>query len=150
VLLVTVDQFRFDYLTRFAHEHDSGLARLRRDGASFINAHLEHYPTVRAPGHATLASGATPATSGIIGNDWFDRDAGKTVTSVSDEQVKQDGGTAATSASPHRLLVTTTADELKLTRGRGAKEIPRNHRHLVEGSLGDPARGSLGGRGFLV
>lgn len=126
VLLITVDQFRFDYLTRFAHEHDSGLARLLREGASFIDAHLEHYPTVTAPGHATLASGAMPATSGIIGNDWFDREVGKTVASVSDEQAKQVGGTAAASASPHRLLVTTIADELKLTaRGRGAKEIPR-------------------------
>lgn len=88
VLLVTVDQFRPDYLTRFAHEYDGGLARLIRDGATFVNTHLEHYPTVTAPGHTALGSGAMPATSGIIGDDWFDRDIGKSVTSVSDEQVK--------------------------------------------------------------
>jgi Type I phosphodiesterase / nucleotide pyrophosphatase len=126
VLLVTVDQFRFDYLTRFADEYDGGLARMTRDGANFVDAHLEHYPTVTAPGHTALASGAMPATSGIIGNDWFDREAGKNVTSVSDEQVKQVGGIPATSASPHRLQVTTIADELKLAaRARGAKELPR-------------------------
>jgi arylsulfatase A-like enzyme len=126
VLLVTVDQFRFDYLTRFADGYTSGLARLVREGASFVNAHLEHYPTVTAPGHTALGSGAMPATSGIIGNDWFDREAGKNVTSVSDEQVKPVGGAATTSASPHRLQVTTVADELKLAaRARGAKDLPR-------------------------
>lgn len=126
VLLITVDQFRYDYLTRFAERYRGGLARLLREGAVFSNAHLEHYPTVTAPGHAALGSGAMPSTSGIIGNDWFDRDAGKNVTSVSDEQVTQIGGTAAASASPHRLLVTTVADELKLAaRARGATDLPR-------------------------
>jgi hypothetical protein len=128
VLLVTVDQFRFDYLTRFGDGYTSGLARLLREGASFENAHLEHYPTVTAPGHTALGTGAMPAASGIIGNDWFDRAAHKSVTSVSDEQVKQIGGAATTtiSASPRRLEVTTVADELKrATRDRRAKERPR-------------------------
>ena len=126
VLFLTVDQFRFDYLTRFASAYESGLARLVRDGAVFLNAQLEHYPTVTAPGHVAFGSGAMPSTSGIIGNDWFDRDSGKSVTSVSDEHVKQLGGSSATSASPHRLQVTTIADELKLAaHARGATAIPR-------------------------
>ena len=126
VLLITVDQFRFDYLTRFADTYNGGLARLLRDGANFVDAHLEHYPTVTAPGHAALGTGAMPATSGIIGNDWFDRETGKNVTSVSDGQVQQLGGAATVSASPHRLQVTTVADELKLAaRARGAQDLPR-------------------------
>jgi predicted AlkP superfamily pyrophosphatase or phosphodiesterase len=126
VLLITVDQFRYDYLPRFADQYSGGLARLLREGAVFTNAHLEHYPTVTAPGHTALGSGAMPSTSGIIGNDWFDRDAGKNVSSVSDEQVTQIGGTAAASASPHRLQVTTVSDELKLAaRARGAADLPR-------------------------
>jgi len=36
--------------------------------------------------------GRNPATSGIVGNDWFDRDVGTNVTSVSDAQVRQLGG----------------------------------------------------------
>jgi hypothetical protein len=126
VVLLTVDQFRFDYLTRFGDSYNSGLGRLMRDGAVFLNAHLEHYPTVTAPGHAAFGSGAMPSTSGIIGNDWFDRDTGKSVTSVFDAQVKQLGGSSPTSASPHRLQVTTIADELKLAaRARGAADLPR-------------------------
>ena len=64
VLFLTVDQFRFDYLTRFASAYESGLARLVRDGAVFLNAQLEHYPTVTAPGHVAFGSGAMPSTSG--------------------------------------------------------------------------------------
>ncbi|MEJ7708677.1 MAG: alkaline phosphatase family protein [Pyrinomonadaceae bacterium] len=36
----------------------------------------------------TLMTGTWPAQNGIIGNDWFDRDAGKIVTSVSDDGAK--------------------------------------------------------------
>src|SRR5687767_5996492 len=84
VLLIAVDQFRYDYLTRFRAESTGGIKRLLTDGAVFTNANLEHYPTVTAVGHATMLSGATPAVSGIIGNDWFDRQSGTVVTSVSD------------------------------------------------------------------
>lgn len=126
VLLLTVDQFRADYLSRFAAEYDGGLARLNQSGAVFLNAHLEHYPTVTAVGHATFGSGALPSTSGIIGNDWFDRATGKSVTSVVDDQVKPLGGSSTRGASPHRLLVSTIADEIKLAaRSGGASAAPR-------------------------
>src|SRR5882672_631743 len=87
VLLVAVDQFRFDYLTRFRQEYTEGFKRLLTDGAVFTNANLEHYPTVTAIGHSTMLSGATPSVSGIIGNDWFDRATNTIVTSVSDPTV---------------------------------------------------------------
>jgi hypothetical protein len=127
VLLVAVDQFRYDYLTRFRSGYTEGLARLLAEGAVFTDANLEHYPTVTAVGHATMLSGATPAVSGIIGNDWFDRDTGATVTSVSDPTVKPVGSPTGSPASPRRLLVSTLGDELKLASGlpRGASDAPR-------------------------
>ena len=79
VLLIAVDQFRYDYLTRFRSEYTDGFKRLLTEGAVFTNANLEHYPTVTAVGHATMLTGATPSVSGIIGNDWFDRETGATV-----------------------------------------------------------------------
>ena len=42
VLLIAVDQFRYDYLTRFRDEYKGGLDRLLRTGANFVNANLEH------------------------------------------------------------------------------------------------------------
>ena len=126
VLLIAVDQLRYDYLTRFRSEFTGGFRRLLDQGAVFTDANLEHYPTVTAVGHSTMLSGATPSVSGIIGNDWFDRDLGRSVQSVTDDAV-QPVGAGAGAASPRRLLVTTIGDELKLTSGapRGSPSAPR-------------------------
>lgn len=127
VLLIAVDQFRYDYLTRFRTEYTDGIKRLLTAGAVFTNANLEHYPTVTAVGHSTMLSGATPSVSGIIGNDWFDRETGAMVTSVSDATVKPLGSSADLAASPRRLLVSTLGDELKMASGlpKGAVDAPR-------------------------
>jgi hypothetical protein len=127
VLLIAVDQFRYDYLTRFRSEYSDGIKRLLTDGAVFTNANLEHYPTVTAVGHATMLTGATPSVSGIIGNDWFDRETGKTVQSVTDLTVKPVGSPTASAASPRRLLVSTVGDELKMAspHPKGSAGAPR-------------------------
>src|SRR5688572_21408067 len=127
VLLITVDQFRYDYLTRFRADYTDGIKRLLTEGAVFTNANLEHYPTVTAVGHATMLSGATPSVSGIIGNDWFDRETGRTVTSVSDPTVTPLGSATGAAASPRRLLVSTLGDELKMASRlpKGAPNAPR-------------------------
>ena len=122
LLLVAVDQFRYDYLTRFRGDFKGGFDRLLREGASFTNAHLEHYPTVTAVGHSTMLSGAPPSLSGIIGNDWYDRQTHQNITSVADPATKVVGGPAGAGSSPHRLLVSTLADELKLA-GRPSRAI---------------------------
>lgn len=118
VVLVAVDQFRPDYLTRFRSEYTGGLARLLNEGATFADARLEHYPTVTAIGHSTMLTGALPAVSGIIGNDWYDRAEGRSVTSVSDPGTTLIGA-EGTGSSPHRLQVSTVGDELKVAAPRG-------------------------------
>ncbi|WP_162179852.1 alkaline phosphatase family protein [Bryobacter aggregatus] len=121
VLMIAVDQFRYDYLTRFRSEYKGGLDRLLRNGANHVNANLEHYPTVTAIGHSTMMSGATPQTSGIVGNEWWDRDARKEVTSVSDETTQLLGGTPGAGSSPRRLMVSTVGDEMK----RSGRDKPK-------------------------
>jgi hypothetical protein len=121
VLAIVVDQFRYDYLTRFRPDYNGGLARMMEQGAVFTNARFEHVPTVTAVGHSTFLTGATPALSGIIGNEWYDRAAGKRVSSVSDDATKLLGGEGAGS-SPRRLLQSTIGDELKLS-GKGGKVV---------------------------
>lgn len=125
VLLIVVDQFRYDYLERFGDLFvENGLKRLLRDGASWIEAHYDHTPTYTAPGHATLMTGAWPAETGIIANEWLDRDAGKKVTSVSDETAILLGGEAGEgAASPRRLMASTLCDELRLTTQGRSKVI---------------------------
>ena len=123
VVIVVVDQFRADYLSRFRADYKGGIDRMLREGANFTNARYEHAPTVTAVGHSVISTGAMPAVSGIIGNAWVDRgDNSKQVTAVCDLGYKVVG--AATPkpgarcvdqdpASPRRLLVSTIGDEMR-------------------------------------
>ena len=122
VVGIIIDQFRYDYLTRFRSEYHGGLDQLMTRGADFTNAFYAQVPTVTAVGHSIFMSGAMPAVSGIVSNSWYDREEGKVVTSVCDWNVKTIGGhqeekgakcTDADPASPKRLLVTTLGDELR-------------------------------------
>lgn len=122
LLVVVIDQFRYDFLPRFDSEYTGGLRRLLDGGAVFTNAYLEHYPTVTAVGHSTVLSGAIPSVSGIIGNDWFDRETGRNVSSVEDHGTQLLGGDGIGS-SPHRLLVSTVGDEMKRTRSADTRVI---------------------------
>jgi predicted AlkP superfamily pyrophosphatase or phosphodiesterase len=112
VLAIVVDQFRYDYLTRFRGGYNGGLEQLLTKGAVYTNARYIHFPTVTAVGHSTFLSGAQPAVSGIIANEWYDRELKKNVSSVSDPQETLLGATGEAS-SPRRLLVSTVGDELR-------------------------------------
>jgi predicted AlkP superfamily pyrophosphatase or phosphodiesterase len=123
LLVVVVDQFRYDYLLRFRADYHGGIARLLENGAVFADARYPQFPTVTAVGHSTILSGATPSISGIVGNEWWDRESDESVSSVSDKSTALLGGTPATKgSSPHRLLVSTIGDELKMA-GRHSKVI---------------------------
>jgi predicted AlkP superfamily pyrophosphatase or phosphodiesterase len=122
VVAIIIDQFRYDYLTRFRADYHGGLDQLLLNGANFTNAFYAQVPTVTAVGHSIFLSGAMPSVSGIVGNAWYDHEEAKLVTSVCDWSVQIVGGnqprrgpkcTDADPASPKRLLVTTIGDELR-------------------------------------
>jgi predicted AlkP superfamily pyrophosphatase or phosphodiesterase len=125
VLLIAVDQFRHDYLERFGDLFGkNGFKRLLRDGAVWEQANYDHVPTYTAPGHATMMTGAYPAETGIIGNEWIERETAKRITSVSDTTVKALGGNAnEPAASPRRLMTSTVGDELRLATNDRSKVI---------------------------
>jgi arylsulfatase A-like enzyme len=114
VVAIIIDQFRYDYMTRFDASYQYGLRRLHDAGAFFTDAHQAHYPTVTAVGHAAFLTGSIPAIDGIVGNEWFDRETGKMVTSVSDDATKLVGGNGGTGSSPKRLVGSTLGDEIKI------------------------------------
>ncbi|HEX8920057.1 MAG TPA: alkaline phosphatase family protein [Pyrinomonadaceae bacterium] len=125
VLLIVVDQFRYDYLERFGDLFvPNGLKRLMNSGASWTQANYDHMPTYTAPGHATLMTGAWPAETGIVGNDWPDRDSGRFVTSVTDTTAVLLGGAEGeVASSPRRLMASTVGDELRLQTNDRSKVI---------------------------
>jgi len=123
--VIVVDQFRYDYLTRFQQLFaPGGFKRLMRDGAHWTNAHYPYIPTKTAPGHTAIMTGAPPSVSGIAGNEWIERETGRKVTSVGDSTAKLlGGGPREVANSPRRLLASTVGDELRRATNSRSKVI---------------------------
>jgi arylsulfatase A-like enzyme len=128
VVIIAVDQLRYDYLVRFRSLLNGGLAHLLDSGAVFTDAHQNHSMTATAPGHATLSTGLEPARSGIVGNNWYDRQQNVEVYS---------GGPAA-GRSPALLQGTAIGDWMKVA-------DPRSK--VFTASIKDRAAIMLGGHG---
>ena len=112
ILVVSVDQMRFDFLERFAPLYRSGLKTLLERGAVFTNAKYRHAATETGPGHAILLTGSDPRHSGIVANDWWDPYWGR-VVNVVDDPVQTPIGGSGRAASPANLLTFTVGDVLK-------------------------------------
>lgn len=124
VVGIIVDQMRYDYLTRFNSKYgNGGFKRLINDGFSLENAHFNYIPTYTAVGHSSVYTGTTPSEHGIIGNNWYDKYAKKSIYCVDDGDYKSVGASDGGRKSPKRLLTTTIADELKMTQMRRGKVI---------------------------
>ncbi len=108
VVLLTVDQMRADYLDRFAHQLNGGLARLVSGGARFTDAHHDHAVTETAPGHASLLSGRFPRSTGILSN----------AVGVGDDTSPLLDGVEGEGASPHRFRGTTLVDWIRAADSR--------------------------------
>lgn len=156
VVVITVDQFRADYLARFReHFAPGGLRRLLEQGVQFVDCRYRHAVTKTAAGHAVVLTGVHANLHGIINNAWIDRDTLRKVNCVDDSGVqilgraedrgaaRRPGTTAAIGASPRRLLASTVGDELKLTRGGRSKVIGLSSKDrsaiLLAGKLADAA-----------
>ena len=140
VVAIVIDQFRYDYLEHYRAEFRGGLRRMLSWGAVFSNANYIAFPTVTSVGHSTFLSGAMPSVSGIVGNDWYDREEHRQVPSVSDRGVAMLGA-AGEGASPHRLLVSTVGDELKMAGGSHVIAVSLKDRSaiLMAGHAADAA-----------
>ncbi len=57
-----------------------------QQGVVYTNAHYQHANTETIVGDATLATGAFPSEHGMIGNVWFDREAGGLAYNVEDSK----------------------------------------------------------------
>ncbi|MCW5516748.1 alkaline phosphatase PafA [Muriicola sp. Z0-33] len=122
VVGIVVDQMRYDYLTRFwNHYGEGGFKRLVNEGFNCKNNHFNYAPTSTGPGHASVYTGATPSTHGIIGNGWYDKENNASAYCAGDDTQTSVGTLSnAGKMSPHRMMVTTMTDQLRLhTQMRG-------------------------------
>ena len=112
ILLVVIDQLRYDYLTRFEDLYTGGFRTLLERGALFTEARYRHGMNVTAVGHATIVTGRHPSHHGVVGNSWYDSALERDVTATWDPDYEPVGGPGV-KASPRRLLAPTIGDRLK-------------------------------------
>lgn len=138
IVVISIDQLRYDYLTRFsdlflpafdAEGNVGGFRLLMERGAVMANAHYSHLPMFTGPGHATILTGATPSDSGIIGNDWL-TSTGQSINCVGDPTVEivgsgrpQPAGRRRGSYSPRNLQAETVGDALRLSNNLQSKVV---------------------------
>ena len=109
VVLLVIDQLpQWSFIEKRPHL-TGGFDRLLREGEWFTGQHPSA-ATLTAPGHALLGTGEPTATSGIVGNEWWDRGAGRMIKSI--EGV--DGTIGA-----HHLRVPALGDALAIAKTGG-------------------------------
>src|SRR3954451_16152467 len=132
VVLLSIDQFRADYLARFSDLYlpaegkggVGGFRYLMERGAYHTDAHHDHYPLFTGPGHSIHLTGAPPYKTGIVGNEWFDRELDKVRYCVEDTRSPLVGAKdpdGKRGISPATLRTSTVGDELKMATGGQAK-----------------------------
>lgn len=122
MVLLVFDQMRGDYLSRWGTLFgEGGFRRLCEDGAWFTNAHYPYAITMTAAGHSSIATGSSPDTHGIVGNEWWDKERAKGTTAVdSDRWILRTWSTQpvpmqepGSAGSPEKQEAATIGDVLK-------------------------------------
>jgi predicted AlkP superfamily pyrophosphatase or phosphodiesterase len=126
VVMLVVDQMRGDYVDKFQGQWTGGLKRLVDEGAWFHDAAYPYAATETCVGHATISTGALPATHGMVANTWWDRDAQKMVTCTADPKATNTGYAGASAKggdSAWRMQVPAFAEELKFQTGSATRVV---------------------------
>ncbi|MDV3457827.1 alkaline phosphatase family protein [Sphingomonas sp. HF-S4] len=115
LVVISVDQFSADLFAEYRSQFREGFARLL-SGAVFPSGYQGHAATETCPGHSTILTGARPARTGIVANDWTDFNApreDKTVYCAEDESVPGSNSSNYTVSDKH-LKVPTLGEWMKL------------------------------------
>lgn len=108
---------RADYLTRMRDRWTGGMRRLLDEGAIFEEARYPYLNTITCAGHATIGTGAFPATHGIALNEWWDRASKTRMPCTRDESVQpvpySGGAPEPIGHSARQLRIPTFGDRLR-------------------------------------
>lgn len=143
IIGIVVDQMRQEYFYKFEDRYsEGGFKRLMKEGFMMKNAHYNYIPTYTGPGHASVYTGTTPATHGIIANNWYVRNLGRMIYCAEDSTVQAVGGSEENGKiSPRNLYSTTISDELRFSSNKRSKvvgiAIKDRGASLPAGHLGD-------------
>lgn len=115
VVNITVDGMRYDYLLRFGGAMSAtGFKRLINEGVLCERAIYDYMGTSTASGVATIATGAAPASHGVIGSHWFDYTTGAKISLTTDKNVRTVGADELDAqVSPRTMIASTIGDCIK-------------------------------------
>jgi hypothetical protein len=123
VVVLSVDQMRTDYLSRYWNKfQEGGFKRLVNEGAVCSNAQLDLHVQKISTGTATLFTGVYPAAHGIVSDSWYDRLKKKEINCIADDYFitvgsdSKDGERSAT-----KLLSPTLGDIIKISNRNKSK-----------------------------
>jgi len=136
VLQITIDGLRADLINRYGNGFGKGGFRfLMEKGTYYTNAHYQHANTETIVGHTTLATGTFPSQHGMIGNVWFDREAGELAYNIEDP----DHPIISTRENESKGELVDPAQKKSRTQGRSPAVI-------LAATLGDGLAAYYGGR----
>lgn len=125
VIGIVVDQMRYDYLTRYWDRYgEGGFKKLINEGFNCKNVNYNYMPTFTGPGHASIYTGTTPSSHGIIANEWYDKNSSIERYCTGDTAEVTIGSRSLNGEmSPRNLISSTITDELKLATNNRGKVI---------------------------
>jgi alkaline phosphatase len=114
IVAISVDQFSADLFAEYRPLFKAGLKRLQT-GIVFPDGYQSHAATETCPGHSTILTGAHPARTGIIANEWYDQSLARSDKKVycAEDPTVPGSSSTNTTASPFYLKVPTLGDRMK-------------------------------------
>ncbi|MBN2481816.1 MAG: alkaline phosphatase family protein [Bacteroidales bacterium] len=120
---IVISQMRYDYIQRYWNKLDENGIKLLIDRGTFcMNTSFNYLFSQQGVGHASIATGTTPADHGIVGSEWYLYLQDNVEQSTEDRQHSAVGGNVDNGRnSPKNLMCTTFSDELRLSNNFASK-----------------------------
>ena len=152
VIAISVDQFSADLFAEYRGLWSGGLRRLAQ-GVVFPAGYQSQAATETCPGHSTILTGARPARTGIIANNWYDQSAAradKYIYCAEDERVSGSTSENYTVSDLH-LRVPALGDLMQRAdpRSRVAAVAGKDRAAIMMGGHNPTQRWYWGGRAFV-
>lgn len=153
VVAISVDQFSADLFAEYRGLFSGGLRRLSQ-GMVFPAGYQSHAATETCPGHSTILTGARPARTGIIANNWYDQGtarADKYIYCSEDERVAGSTSENYTVSDLH-LRVPALGDVMQRAdpRSRVVAVAGKDRAAIMMGGHNPTQRWYWGGRSFVT